>query len=135
MLPYILEWAAPAAGYDAARAFRGFSQIATLRDAAVAACRPFDFVLSPTSPVVSYAAQWASPLNDPARAMHHIGYTLPYNLSEQPAASIDCGHTAEGLPIGMQIAGHRHDDLGVLRLARAWEGLRPAPRPWPRPPQ
>jgi aspartyl-tRNA(Asn)/glutamyl-tRNA(Gln) amidotransferase subunit A len=135
VLPYILEWAAPAAGYDAARAFRGFSQIATLRDAAVAACRPFDFVLSPTSPVVSYAAQWASPLNDPARAMHHIGYTLPYNMSEQPAASIDCGHTAEGLPIGMQIAGHRHDDLGVLRLARAWEGLRPAPRPWPRPPQ
>jgi SAM-dependent methyltransferase len=38
-------------------------------------------------------------------------------MSEQPAASIDCGRTADGLPIGLQIAGHRHDDLGVLQ---AW---------------
>ena len=106
-----------------------------LRDAAVAACAPFDFVLSPVASMPSFPAEWAGPLNDPARAMHHIGYTLPFNMSEQPAASIDCGHTASGLPIGLQIIGRRHDDLGVLRLARAWERLRPAPRPWPQPPR
>jgi aspartyl-tRNA(Asn)/glutamyl-tRNA(Gln) amidotransferase subunit A len=55
-------------------------------------------------------------------------------MREQPAASINCGHTAAGLPIGLQIVGRRHDDLGVLRLARAWERMRPAPRPWPVPP-
>lgn len=134
VLPYIREWVAPAAGFSAAEVFRGFSQIAVLRDATVAACAPFDFVLSPVAPMPTFSAEWAGPLNDPTRAMHHIGYTLPFNMSEQPAASIDCGHTADGLPIGLQIIGRRHDDLGVLRLARAWERIRPAPRAWPQPP-
>jgi aspartyl-tRNA(Asn)/glutamyl-tRNA(Gln) amidotransferase subunit A len=53
-------------------------------------------------------------------------------MSEQPAISINAGYTAAGLPIGLQIAGRRFDDIGVLRLARAWERLRPAQRPWPR---
>ena len=39
-------------------------------------------------------------------------------MSEQPAASINCGWTRAGLPIGLQIAGKRHDDLGVLQVAR-----------------
>jgi aspartyl-tRNA(Asn)/glutamyl-tRNA(Gln) amidotransferase subunit A len=40
---------------------------------------------------------------------------------------------ADGLPIGLQIVGHRFDDLGVLRMARAYERLRPPPRSWPAP--
>jgi aspartyl-tRNA(Asn)/glutamyl-tRNA(Gln) amidotransferase subunit A len=134
VLPYIRRWIASGERLTGAEVFRGFSQIAVLRDAAVAACAPFDFVLSPVSPVASFPAEWASPLNDPERPFEHIAFTLPFNMSEQPAASIDCGHTADGRPIGLQIAGRRHDDLGVLRLARAWEQMRPAPRPWPRPP-
>jgi aspartyl-tRNA(Asn)/glutamyl-tRNA(Gln) amidotransferase subunit A len=43
------------------------------------------------------------------------------------------GHDDDGLPIGLQIVGHRFDDLGVLRMARAYEALRPPPRPWPAP--
>ena len=52
-------------------------------------------------------------------------------MSEQPAASINCGYSTAGLPIGLQIIGKRHDDLGVLQLARTWEQMRPAQRPWP----
>jgi aspartyl-tRNA(Asn)/glutamyl-tRNA(Gln) amidotransferase subunit A len=52
-------------------------------------------------------------------------------MSEQPAASINCGYTSDGLPIGLQIIGQRFDDLGVLRVARAYERLRPSQRPWP----
>ena len=48
--------------------------------------------------------------------------------------SINCGYTASGLPIGLQIVGHRFDDLGVLQVSRAWEQMRPAQRPWPVPP-
>ena len=55
-------------------------------------------------------------------------------MSEQPAVSLNAGYTAAGLPIGLQIVGQRFDDLGVLRLARAWERMRPAQRPWPEPP-
>ena len=131
-LPFIRDWVAAAQGFSATQLFHGYSPFAALRDAAVAACQPFDFVLSPVAPVLAFAAEWAMPTNDPLRAMEHIAYTLPYNMSEQPAASIDCGHTAGGLPIGLQIIGRRHDDLGVLRLARAWEQLRPVARAWPR---
>jgi Asp-tRNA(Asn)/Glu-tRNA(Gln) amidotransferase A subunit family amidase len=135
VLPYIRQWVATGATLSAAEVFHGYSQMAALRDAAVAACQPFDFVLSPVNPVASYPADWASPINDPARPFEHIPFTLPYNMSEQPAASIDCGVTAGGQPIGLQIVGHRHDDLGVMRLARAWEQMRPTPRPWPQPPR
>jgi Asp-tRNA(Asn)/Glu-tRNA(Gln) amidotransferase A subunit family amidase len=105
-----------------------------MREAAVLACHAFDFVLSPVSPVPTYPAEWASPTNDPQRPFEHIAFTLPYNMSEQPACSVPCGFTRDGLPIGLQIAGQRHDDLGVLRLARAWERLRPPLLPWPSPP-
>jgi aspartyl-tRNA(Asn)/glutamyl-tRNA(Gln) amidotransferase subunit A len=134
VLPYIRQWVARGADLTAAEVFHGYSQMAALREAAVNACRRFDFVLSPVSPVPTYAAELAGPTADPERPFEHIAFTLPYNMSEQPAASIDCGHTRGGLPIGLQIIGHRHDDLGVLRLARAWEQLRPTPRPWPLPP-
>jgi aspartyl-tRNA(Asn)/glutamyl-tRNA(Gln) amidotransferase subunit A len=83
------------------------------------------------SPVPRSDAQWASPLNDPEQPFEHIAFTLPYNMSEQPAASINCGYTSDGLPIGLQIIGHRHDDLGVLQVSRAYEQLRPAQKPWP----
>ena len=133
VLPYIRDWVAAASGYSAAQLFQHHSQFAALRDAAVAACAPFDFVISPVAPDVAGAAEAPSPTGDPLRAMEHIAYTLPFNMSGQPAISLPCGFDAAGLPIGLQIAGHRHDDLGVLRLARAWELLRPAGwiRPWP----
>ncbi len=134
VLPYIRQWVASGARLSAAEVFHGYSQMAAMRDAAVAATQHFDFVLSPVAPNVAFPAEWASPLNDPQRPFEHIAFTLPYNMSEQPASSINCGFTAAGLPIGLQIAGPRHDDLGVLRLSRAWERLRSEPPPLPQPP-
>jgi aspartyl-tRNA(Asn)/glutamyl-tRNA(Gln) amidotransferase subunit A len=134
VLPFIVEWARGAAGLSGERVFRGYSQMAAMREAAVNACRPYDVVLSPTAPIPAFRAELASPTDDPKRPFEHIAFTLPYNMSEQPAASINCGYTAGGLPIGMQLAGRRHDDLTVLQAARAWERLRPTPRPWPEPP-
>lgn len=134
VLPYIREWAAGGAALSAADLYQGYSQMAALREAAVVACQPFDYVISPVSPVASFPAEWAGPTNDPVRPLEHIAFTLPYNMSEQPAASINCGWGSDGLPIGLQIAGRRFDDLGVLRVARAYERLRGPQRPWPQPP-
>ncbi len=131
VLPYIRHWAGGGAALSGAQVFRGYSQMGALRDAAVAATKRFDFVLAPVSPVVSFPAELASPLDDPERPFEHIAFTLPFNMSEQPAASINGGYSQTGLPIGLQLIGHRHDDLGVLRLARAWEHLRGPQRPWP----
>jgi aspartyl-tRNA(Asn)/glutamyl-tRNA(Gln) amidotransferase subunit A len=136
VLPYIRAWAEGGASITAAQLFHGYSQMAAMREAAVAACQPYDMVLSPVSPVGTFPAEWAGPTNDPQRPLEHIAFTLPYNMSEQPAASINCGFTAAGLPIGLQIIGRRHDDLGVLQVAAAYERLRPTQLPWPeRPPR
>lgn len=134
VLPYILEWVSSGANLTTAELYHGYSQMAVMRDAAIAACQPFDYVISPVSPVPAFAAEWASPLNDPQRPFEHIAFTVPFNMSEQPAASINCGYTREGLPIGLQIVGQRFDDLGVLQVARAFELLRGPQRDWPMPP-
>jgi len=131
VLPYIRDWIMTARHLSGAEVFRGFSQMGAIRDAAIAATLAFDFVLSPTSPVATFPAEWASPINDPQRPFEHIAFTLPFNMSEQPAASINCGFTADGRPIGLQISGRRFDDLGVLQLARAWEQMRGPQPPWP----
>ena len=131
ILPFIVEWARGGASLSGAQVFHGYSQTLTMRAATVAACEPFDFVLSPVAPMPAFAAELPCPTNDPAQPFEHIAYTLHYNMGEQPAASINCGYTSSGLPIGLQIAGRRFDDLGVLQIARAWELMRPAQRAWP----
>ncbi|MDQ7804022.1 amidase [Amycolatopsis sp. A133] len=131
VLPYIADWAAGGADVSGVDVYRGFAQIDVMSVAALRATSAFDVVLSPTCPVAAPPAEWASPTNDPARPFEHIAFTVPYNMSGQPAASLNCGYTDDGRPIGLQIAGRRFDDLGVLRAAAAYEGLRPPQRPWP----
>jgi aspartyl-tRNA(Asn)/glutamyl-tRNA(Gln) amidotransferase subunit A len=135
VLPFILEWAQAATNLSGLELFRYFSQVFVMRQAAHAACRAYDYVLCPTAPIPAFAAELPCPTNDPARPFEHIAFTVPFNMSEQPAASINCGYTSNGLPIGLQIVGKRFDDLGVLQLARCYEAVRPAQRPWPQPPR
>ncbi|MEI2736921.1 MAG: amidase [Rhodoblastus sp.] len=131
ILPFIRAWAESAAPFSGQDVYTGFAQSMALRKATEAATRRFDFVLSPTAPIPAFDAELPSPTDDPQRPFEHIAFTLPYNMSEQPAASINCGYTSGGLPIGLQIAGRRFDDLGVLQVSRAWEKMRPAQRDWP----
>jgi Asp-tRNA(Asn)/Glu-tRNA(Gln) amidotransferase A subunit family amidase len=49
----------------------------------------------------------------------------PFNLTGWPAASVPCGFTTEGLPVGLQIVAPRHQDARCLRAAAAFEALRP----------
>jgi aspartyl-tRNA(Asn)/glutamyl-tRNA(Gln) amidotransferase subunit A len=135
VLPFIREWAESAAGFSGLEVFRGFDQIPEMRKAAVGATAPFDYVLSPTAPMTAFPAEWPSPSRDPLKPFPHIGFTVAFNMSEQPAASVNCGYDSEGLPIGLQIVGRRFDDLGVLAVARAFEAIRAfEARPWPEPP-
>jgi aspartyl-tRNA(Asn)/glutamyl-tRNA(Gln) amidotransferase subunit A len=66
------------------------------------------------------------PLPDPALPMGHISFTLPYNMSGQPAASVNCGFTRDGRTIGLQLAGQVAGDDRVLAAARWYERTRPA---------
>ena len=52
-------------------------------------------------------------------------FTFPFNMTGEPAASIPCGFTRDGLPIGLQIVGRRFEDATVLRACAAFESARP----------
>ena len=52
-------------------------------------------------------------------------FTFPFNASENPAATVPCGFSTEGLPIGLQIVGRKGDDVTVLRASAAFEEARP----------
>ena len=131
LLPFIRQWAESAAAFDGPHIFRAYAQTHATRVATVAASAPFDCVISPVAPNLPAPAEDPSPTNDPLRPLEHIAFTVPWNMSEQPAASINCGYSASGLPIGLQIAGRRFDDVGVMKVARAFEQLRGPQRPWP----
>ena len=135
VLPFIADWCRGGADVSGPTVIKGVANYMAIRAATVAATRPFDFVLSPVSPVPTYPAEWETPTNDVMRPLEHISFTMPYNMSEQPAASINCGYTEEGKPIGLQIAGRRFDDLGVMRISKWFEGARPAQKKWPEPPK
>ena len=134
VLPFIVEWCTwRAKEFSGRDVFAAYTSYVTLREVTVKACQPYDFVISPTSPILPYEAELPCPGNDPHNALPHIAFTVPYNMSEQPAASLNWGFSKDGLPIGIQVIGRRFDDLGVLRLSRALEKMRPAQRAWPSP--
>jgi aspartyl-tRNA(Asn)/glutamyl-tRNA(Gln) amidotransferase subunit A len=133
-LPYILQWAERGAKLSGVDVINGFNQTMAIRAAAAKLFSELDYLISPVSPVVNFPAEFAAPLNDPAKPFEHIGYTLPWNMSENPAVSVNAGYDQHGFPIGVQIVGRRFDDLGVLAMAKAFEGLRGPQKPWPAPP-
>ncbi|WP_037077497.1 amidase [Neorhizobium vignae] len=134
ILPYIYQWAEGGTYISGVEAVRGFNQTIEMRKACGKLFTTVDAVISPTNPIVSYPAEWASPTNDPSKPFEHIGFTVPWNMSEQPASSINCGFSKSGMPIGLQIVGPRYDDLLVLKLSRAFEQWIGGVSAWPEPP-
>ncbi len=87
----------------------------------------YDLLVTPSTAVAAFAVGHNAPPDYPAGAgrMDWTPFTFPFNLTRQPAASVPCGFTAGGLPVGLQIvAGSHRDDL-VLRAAHAFETARP----------
>ncbi|MFA7415481.1 MAG: amidase [Rhizobium sp.] len=134
ILPYIYQWAEKGADVTGVEAVQGFGQTIEMRKACGRLFTTVDAVLTPTNPIVSYPAEWASPTNDPEQPFEHIAFTVPWNMSEQPAASINCAFSKSGMPIGLQIVGPRFDDMRVLKLARLCEVWTGGIRIWPEPP-
>lgn len=135
ILPYILEWAQGGEHLRGVAAAQGFDRTMEMRATcarAFQAAGGLDAILSPVNPTVSYPAEWASPTNDPARPFEHICFTMPWNMGEQPACSINCGFASSGIPIGLQIVAPRFEDLRVMRLARAFESWTGGVTNWPR---
>ncbi|MDO9062544.1 MAG: amidase, partial [Bradyrhizobium sp.] len=95
-LPYILQWAETGAKLSGVDVVRGFNATMAIRAAAAKLFCEIDYVISPVSPVVNFAAELAAPLNDPAKPFEHIAFTVPWNMAENPAVSINGGFDQKG---------------------------------------
>src|SRR5438270_278603 len=121
----------PSSAYFALRAHPGPMARALLaRSVFYTAVRAFfgtyDLLLTPQMPVAAWSVE-----PGPDEGLHEINgqpaptmfdrlpFTYPFNLTGHPAASVPCGFTREGLPVGLQIVGRWHADVQVLRAA-AW---------------
>ena len=86
----------------------------------------WDFLITPTLPIGAFDAGLEVPKNWPHdRWPTWTPFTYPFNLTGQPAISIPCGFTSDGLPIGLQIIGPRHADASVLQAAHFYQQARP----------
>jgi aspartyl-tRNA(Asn)/glutamyl-tRNA(Gln) amidotransferase subunit A len=90
----------------------------------------WDLLATPAVAVPAFDARPAghSPMN-PQAMLGWTPFSYPFNLTQQPACTIPCGLTKDGLPIGLQLVGPMFGDALVLRAARAYENVRPIPRP------
>lgn len=92
----------------------------------------FDVIVTPTVPILPFAIGHDVPPDGPYKSwLDWASFSYPFNLSQQPAASIPCGLTPAGLPAAFQVVGPRFGDQTVLRVACAYEraaGFIPLPR-------
>lgn len=90
----------------------------------------YDFLITPTCSVAAFPVERVRPAHWPEHEWDWLAWSeflYPFNMSGQPAASIPCGFTRAGLPVGLQIVGRRFDDLGVLQASAAFEAACQAP--------
>ena len=92
-------------------------------------CR-YDLLLTPSLPITAFAAgtEVADPISQ-KRWPDWTPFSYPFNLTQQPAASMPCGLSSDGLPVGVQVVGPMHRDGLVLRACRAYESRCPISLP------
>ncbi len=82
----------------------------------------FDLLLTPALPIPAFEAGKLSPVDDgTGKWVDWTPFSYPFNLTQQPAASVPCGFTESGLPAGLQVVGRMFDDATVLRACHAYE--------------
>jgi aspartyl-tRNA(Asn)/glutamyl-tRNA(Gln) amidotransferase subunit A len=88
----------------------------------------WDYLITPVASVAAFPVEMVRPAHWPRHDWDWLAWAeflYPFNMSSHPAASVPCGMTASGLPVGLQIVGRRFDDLGVLQAAAAFQAATP----------
>lgn len=117
--PYIAEWVGRArdlTGVDVMDAYHAFAHVQARTRAAWAAAGDPDLLLSPVAPCAAFPAEQPMPYPDDGRGLWHINFTLPWNLTGQPAGTVDEGRTDDGRPIGVQVVGRPFADRETLAV-------------------
>lgn len=86
----------------------------------------FDLIVSPTLPTTAFDAELSMPPGfEDRNLVSWVSYTYPFNLTGNPAASIPCGFTANGLPVGLQVVAGTLRETDIFRVAAACEAHHP----------
>jgi Asp-tRNA(Asn)/Glu-tRNA(Gln) amidotransferase A subunit family amidase len=119
-----------AAGRQISGVAHGEAQVArtVFYQQALAFMEPYDLLLTPQMPLGAWSVvQGPGEIDGQATPsmFDRLNFTFPFNLTGQPAASVPCGFTSEGLPVALQIVGRWHADTLVLQAAAALEQAMP----------
>jgi len=105
---------------------KAWAQLERLRGIMLDFFQNYDLLLTPTTAVPAF------PIGQRSRGLGRgfidwdfIPFTCVFNLSGNPAASVPCGFSSDGLPIGLQLVGRLEDEVTVLRASAAFEEARP----------
>ncbi len=96
--------------------------------------RKYDIVITPTVAVPAFELGMMFPPKINGKRVGPTAwmpFTFPFNMTGNPAATIPCGWSKGGLPIGMQIIAPRFDELTVLQVSKAFEEIAPWQDKWP----
>ncbi len=86
----------------------------------------YDLLITPTMPLPAFSLGNDAPIGPDGSSWDDWSpFTFPFNLTGQPAATVPCGFTSGGLPVGLQIVGRNYDEATVLRAAYAYESANP----------
>ena len=90
----------------------------------------YDLLVTPSVAIPAFEARAAGsvPMN-PQSMLGWTPFSYPFNLTQQPAITVPCGLTRDGLPMGLQLVGPMFGDALVLRAARAYEAVQGVARP------
>jgi Asp-tRNA(Asn)/Glu-tRNA(Gln) amidotransferase A subunit family amidase len=126
---HLRDWALRGAKYSGTDLYEALGQIARVRAMLLAAFEPYDYLVAAVMPLVNFPAE--SPGPDASSPLGHTMFTALFNQTGQPAATVCTAFDERRLPIGVQVIGHRGDDLGVLQVAKVLEDMRETPMDWP----
>jgi len=128
------EWLDPGLVADAHRAdewravdlFRALTERARLTERLEHFNQRYHLLMTPAVTIPPFALHHNVPPGSGMRDWQEwASFSYPFNLSQQPAASVPCGFTDDGLPVGFQLAGGKHDDARVLRVCHAYMSAYP----------
>lgn len=132
--PGLLEIAAAGTEISALEYVRAFQERIHIAVQLGATLSEYDLLVTPTVPIAAFEAGMEVPPGWPSRRWQTWSpFSLPFNLSQQPAVTVPCGLTQAGLPVGLQIVAAKHRDHLVLRAAGAYEAARSGYKTFVRP--
>ncbi|RKR07662.1 aspartyl-tRNA(Asn)/glutamyl-tRNA(Gln) amidotransferase subunit A [Kushneria sinocarnis] len=124
--PGLVAKAHRAESWSAVELFHAEAERARLTMALERFNQEYHLVMTPSVPLEPFAINQEVPPGSGMQDWEEWSpFSYPFNLSQQPAASVPCGFTDRGLPVGFQLAGGKYDDIRVLRACNAYMKAHP----------